>query len=121
MHIPGYDAWRLSGPHDDEPDMTDTTVESAVDIDLPDGYIECVGTYAATDGDLISVRIGGWDCPPHTLELIIGRESYLRCAALSPADLSEKLEQAARDAADDLADGGRHACGAIGSRSAGRL
>lgn len=78
-------------------------VQTGIEIDLPEGFLEPMATYDE-NGALVSVQIGGWECPADTLEKIIGTEAFAQVEILSDDKWKELLEEAARDAAEDRAD-----------------
>lgn len=79
------------------------TVQTGIEIDLPEGFLEAMATYD-DDGALVSVQIGGWECPADMLAKMIGAEAFARVETLADDKLHELLEEAARDAAEDRAD-----------------
>lgn len=102
----GYDAWRTTPPEDLRPRgrFMPATVEDTICIDTPDVTIEALATYDAETGALVSVRINGRETAPHVIEALLGPDLGSEMDGIDPARLSELLNEAMQDAADECGD-----------------
>ncbi len=83
-----YDAWRLRGPHDDEPDYSAMPPIEVDGEDVALGWMQITLVYCS-DGALDAVKIGALTLTPAQLKQAIGEEGYRRFAWLDDDALAE--------------------------------
>ncbi len=83
-----YDAWRLRGPHDDEPDYADMPPIEVDGEDVALGWMQITLVYCS-DGALDAVKIGQRTETPEWLKQAIGDEGFARFAHLDADALAE--------------------------------
>ena len=85
--IPGYDAWKLSGPEEDDRDWPDFERDAS---DVLDG-LDVTGIYTG-NGELVALRIGGLTLIEDHIKRMLGPQHFARVQWLTTDELN-----AARD------------------------
>lgn len=104
-----YDTWRTTHPDDlAKPSrFMPETVETYLCINVGEVLIDAMGVYNADFGGLVSVKINGKDIPVHDVTKalsLLGVTTFEWDRDLDAGTLSDLVQKAAQDAADEYGD-----------------